>query len=128
MNDESQARALAKAQREARVRESERKVVLRGLMSVRAGREWMFNLLGECGIYQTPFAAGDPYATAFNCGQQNVGLRLTASLVEACPDDYIRMMKEQQYDRPEPADADANGDPDDSGSDTSFADDIRPGA
>lgn len=112
MNDESQARALAKAQRDARVREFERKVVLRSVMSVKAGREWMFNLLGECGIYRTPYAPGDSYATAFNCGQQNVGLRLVASLVEACPDDYTRMMKEQSDDRHEPTDADSSGDPD----------------
>ena len=111
MNDESQARVLAKAQREARVREFERKVVLRSVMSVKAGREWMFNLLGECGVYRTPFA-NDRSATDFNCGQQNIGLRLVASLVEACPDDYLRMMKEQANDRPEPADTDASDEPD----------------
>jgi hypothetical protein len=127
VNDESQARDLAKRQRDARVREFERKVVLRSVMSVRAGREWMFNLLGECGIYRTPYVSGDSHATSFNCGQQNVGLRLVASLVEACPDDYTRMMKEQADDRHEPANADASSDAD-SGDDTSFTDDVRPGA
>jgi hypothetical protein len=109
MDDQTQARELAKLQREARVREFERKVVLRGLMSVRAGREWVFSLLGDCGVYHTPFAT-DACATAFNCGQQNIGLRLVAALVEACPDDYLRMMKEQVHDRPEPADPDADAD------------------
>lgn len=114
MNDESQARALAKAQREARIRENEFRTVVQGIMSVRAGRQWVLRILTEwCSIASTPFTS-DPAATAFNCGQQNIGLRLQADVIEAAPNDYLLMLKEQAYDRSKPANTDTSDDSADS--------------
>lgn len=110
MNDESAARDLARLQREARVREADRKVVIRGIMSVRAGREWMLSILTEwCNVFSTPWAA-ERCATDFNCGQQNIGLRLTASVIEAAPDDYLLMLKEQADERHKPSQRPDDGD------------------
>jgi len=95
---------VAKAKREVRVREAEQKIVVKSIMTVRAGREWMYDFLSQCGIFQTPFT-NDPCATAFNCGQQNVGLRMTAQIMLAAPTEYLQMLKEQDHggtDDPEP--------------------------
>lgn len=102
MNDESQVRALAKAQREAAHRESERRIVVKSIMSHPAGREWIYSELSQCGIYHTPFTA-DPYATAFNCGQHNTGLRLLAQVTAVAPKEYLQMLEEQNHGRPDPS-------------------------
>lgn len=87
---------IAKAKRDAERVEAERRIVVQSVLKHPAGREWFYNFLAECGVYQTPFTPGDAYATAFNCGQQNVGLRLVATLVAASPGDYMQMLKEQE--------------------------------
>lgn len=67
--------------------------VLKGIMSSPFGREWMNDLIVQCHIGQSPFST-DPIITAFNCGEQNIGLRLWAALMTTCPDLYTRMTQE----------------------------------
>lgn len=93
------------------------------VMSDPAGREYLYDLLASLHIYSTSFST-DPLIMAFNEGQRNVGIRLTADLVEAAPDMYLQMLKEygsvrQQNRRPDPT---SGGDLDsDDGAVTGFA-------
>lgn len=102
---------IAKAKRDAERVEAERKIVVQSILKVPQGREWFYNFLSECGVFRTPFTPGDPHATAFNCGQQNVGLRLIATLVAASPGDYLLMLKEQEESNARSSDAAASTDP-----------------
>ena len=108
--DPNDAKSVAKAEKAARVIESQRKTVIQGIMSVRAGREWLYSLLATCGAFRTPYT-GDTNSTMFNCGQQNVGLALLAQITEAAPDQVQTMLKEQDDDgRTEPDNRPDDGD------------------
>ena len=89
-SDTKQIRAAAKRSKTEQAMDDG---VLLMLMSTQNGRAWMLRLLTWCGISRTPFT-GDGDATNFNCGMQNVGLRLEADLLRACPDQFIFMMRE----------------------------------
>ena len=64
------------------------------IMSDYAGREWMFDLLSRCHVFATPFVRGAPDATAFNCGEQNIGYQTFADVVNHTPTEYVLMMNE----------------------------------
>ncbi len=66
---------------------------LNRVMSDPQGREYLYDLLASLHIYSTSFST-DALIMAFNEGQRNVGIRLTADLVEASPDMYLQMLKE----------------------------------
>ena len=56
------------------------------------GRNWMWDILERCKVFNVSFISGDPYATSFNEGQRNVGLSLFAQIP---PDVFATMMKEK---------------------------------
>lgn len=113
MLDLTDPKSVKKAQREAALRLAQQRLVLVEIMSTPTGRTWVYDLLAACGIGQTPFAT-DPYCTAFNCGQQNIGLRLMSEFQSAAPHEYIQMMKENSPDarslEPAPADTSDSSD------------------
>ena len=67
--------------------------VLLRLMTDPSGRAWMWRHLSRCHAFHSPYT-GENNATNFQCGEQNIGLELTADLLRACPDQFIFMMKE----------------------------------
>lgn len=85
-------KAIRQAEKSARLAEAQRREVVGGILSVAPGRQWVHDLLAACHIFDTPFAGVDPQ-TNFNCGQQNVGLRIFADVMQH-PDSYLLMMKE----------------------------------
>lgn len=68
---------------------------LKTLMSTVNGRAWVWWLLGEAGLHRVSFA-GDPYRTAFNEGQRNLGLIVFAEIHRHCVGDYAKMVSEAQ--------------------------------
>lgn len=68
--------------------------VLKALMELADGRMFVYELLEFCHMYQSSFMQGDPYSTAFREGERNVGLRLTADIMSAAPNDYVKMLQE----------------------------------
>jgi hypothetical protein len=67
--------------------------VIKALLEHERGREWIYDILVRCHIFTTPFAA-DPYLTAFNAGEQNIGNVVLADLVACEPDKYVLMCRE----------------------------------
>lgn len=59
---------------------------LRRVLSSESGRRLVRRILTRSGMFQTSFAPGDPYATAFHEGARNVGLRLLAAITDGCPE------------------------------------------
>lgn len=93
--DASDRKDVRRAEKAARSIESARIAYVRHIMSDSAGREWMQGLLAECSVFHSPFVAGNPDRTAFNCGRQSIGHQTFADVVTHCPDQYVLMMKEQ---------------------------------
>jgi hypothetical protein len=74
-------------------RVNRRQDLYRAQLATPMGRAFCWDVLEDVGLYQTPFRpAGSE--TAFLCGEQNVGLRLRARLIEASEEDYQVMEAE----------------------------------
>ena len=69
---------------------------LRLLMQRKQGRAWLYRKLEACHIYASTFAPGQADVTAFQLGEENVGKRIMLEAIDASPDLYMKMLKEQQ--------------------------------
>jgi len=63
------------------------------LMDLRSGRNVVHRMLSKAGVYHTTFAL-DPYQTAFNEGQRNMGLWMLSQVLQYTPEQYALMLKE----------------------------------
>lgn len=84
----------AEATRQQRLREESD---FKFIMGSKQGRRYVWRLLGMTGLFRNPFA-GEPGATAFRCGEQNIGQQVIAEIHGLCPERYIDMLKEAQQD------------------------------
>lgn len=92
--DASDPKQVNNARKKASLKKSESLRVVQALMQHKDGRKWIYNLLQRCHIYTSPFVPGQADVTAFNCGEENVGLMIQADVVAAAPDEYLQMCKE----------------------------------
>jgi hypothetical protein len=90
----SNRKDIRRAEKDARAAEISRLDYLKAAMSVPQGRAWFYELLETCHLFSDPFT-GDPLREAYVKGERNVGLRLFADIIAHCPDDYIKMVKEE---------------------------------
>lgn len=67
---------------------------MKTIMSTSQGREWIYNLLEICKVFNSPIVMGDTHFTYHNIGEQNIGKKLLQDINQAAPDEYIIMMKE----------------------------------
>jgi hypothetical protein len=65
---------------------------LDSLMSIPAGRRFLWRLLTMSGVFRSSFST-DPLVMAMNEGQRNVGLRVVGAIMAVCPEKYIAMMR-----------------------------------
>lgn len=84
---------IRRREKAARITERQREDVTRELMSTTAGREFVWNILSECSIFSSTFT-GDALTTAFNEGRRSIGLAWMATILQACPDQYIQAQRE----------------------------------
>lgn len=80
--------------KESRTR-ADRLHFVQAAMTTEQGRAWFYDLLLFTKVIKTPFDE-DPYRTAFNCGQQNIGLRVLSDIQTAAPDEYLVMISENK--------------------------------
>ena len=67
---------------------------LQAVLKTVQGRRLIWRILQAAQIRQHGFVPGDPYATAFHCGQQSIGLFLLAEIEEYAPSAYPQMRAE----------------------------------
>jgi len=68
---------------------------VRFLLDRQQGRRFMWSLISYCGVYQETFSgSGNAEVTAFKEGTRKVGLKLIADIIDANPNAYLQMMKE----------------------------------
>lgn len=58
------------------------------------GRRVFWRILRRCGVQRTPYAGELTHATAFHCGEQNIGLELSATAEQHAPE-LARQMREE---------------------------------
>lgn len=75
---------------EDEAKESQR---FRWLMDNSQGREFVWGLLGDAGIYNLSFDT-EPLTMAFLEGQRNTGLKLLAKVQKFCPAGFLKMIEE----------------------------------
>jgi hypothetical protein len=91
--DLSDERHVRQRSRNVKARENTQAQVLRNLMASIDGREWMYELLALCHVYQTSFSA-DALWMAKAEGERTIGLQLIGQIQVSCPEAYLQMMKE----------------------------------
>lgn len=85
--------ARSRADLRARMAAEQSRADLLIVMGSESGRRFMWGLLGECGMYRASFNNSGSI-TAFNEGQRDIGLRLTARITQECPEQYLAMQDE----------------------------------
>jgi len=88
--------SVGRKKRKAERNENSRIAAFRAVMATREGRQYVWWLLEQCGIFRTSFTGNS--TTFFNEGQRNVGLVLIADINAACPEQYIVMLTEAKED------------------------------
>lgn len=72
------------------------KVCVIDVMSIKSGRDFVWELLTDCGVYQDGYNS-NPYDHARNAGRKGVGLQLLQKILLACPDKHELMFSEHKY-------------------------------
>ena len=68
---------------------------LKGVLSNKRGRRFVFRLLERAGVWRLSFNT-NALTMAFNEGVRNEGLRLMAQITTHCSDRYTEMLKESK--------------------------------
>jgi len=65
---------------------------LRTVMGTEQGHRFIWDLLGDAGVYRTSFTGNSE--TFFNEGKRQIGLAILARITETCPGEYLKMQTE----------------------------------
>jgi len=98
VSDEKQVRT---ARRSALAEEREDGERLSLFLGNPIARRWMWKLLENCHTFGTSFS-DNPYRTAFQEGERNVGIRILADIMRYCPNQYSVMCQEAENVRSSP--------------------------
>jgi hypothetical protein len=79
--------------RRMRRAEAQKQADVKALWSTDVGRRYLWELMSLSGLNKNPFT-GRASMTDFACGEMNMGQRILADALEACPDLYIKAMNE----------------------------------
>jgi hypothetical protein len=90
--DPKQVAEADKTERRGRMREIDD---LKAILELPQGRRFLWRILGHAGVNQTVLGVNDA-RTNFNAGRQDVGHFVFGEIVEAAPQRYIDMMRENQ--------------------------------
>lgn len=86
----------------------QRQVVIEYLMNDALGREYVWGLLAECGIYRSSWH--DSSLIHFNEGRRDVGLRILDEIMRRCPKQYLAMQSEAMARASKPEEEDDDRD------------------
>jgi hypothetical protein len=93
VTDLSNPKDVRERTRTAKRAQERRYEMVRAVMGLRQGRDWVWEILGWCHPFQNPFSTNS-LAMAFQAGEMNIGQRLMAELQAACPELYLDMARE----------------------------------
>lgn len=87
---------VAKAKVNAKAKAMTRREDVAAVLSTSAGRRFVWDLLGRCGIFALSYARGDTHETAFNEGKRQIGNPLFAEIQSEHPEAYAQMAAESK--------------------------------
>ena len=87
---------IKRQEKKAKEDDLDSKVCVTDVMSRKSGRDFVWELLTDCGVYQDGFNP-DPYVHARNAGLKSMGLQLLHKILSACPDKHELMFSEHKY-------------------------------
>lgn len=96
--DTSDKEQVNKARKKAARKRADYLKYVQASMQFPEGRAWFYHYLVLTKVFQTAFT-DDPYRTAFNLGQQNIGLMLLDDIQTAAPKEYVLMINENKRNR-----------------------------
>ena len=94
--DASDAAATDNASRDAKRYARDDADQIRLILRTKQGRAFLYRFLERCNIYGDTFSVGQPDATAFKLGQENIGKQLMLAAMDASADLYVQMIREQK--------------------------------
>lgn len=96
--DASDPVQVNEARKKSGRRKKSRLEVIQALMSIPAGRQWIYEKLSECHVYSPTFVVGDPYLSSFKEGERHVGLGILQDVMLASPEQFMKMCNEAKED------------------------------
>ena len=90
--DKKQVEEAAGKERRGRMREIDD---IKAILATPQGRRFLWRMMGFCGITESVFT-GKNASTHYRAGKQDVGHFVLGEIVEAAPERYLEMMKENQ--------------------------------
>lgn len=92
--DTSNPEQVNKSRKKAARTRSDRLRFVAAAMDTKEGRAWFYDVLRRCRVFGTPYISGDPHATSFRCGEQNIGIQILDDVQTSAPEKYIVMVRE----------------------------------
>lgn len=92
--DASDPDQIAKAAAAASLRDDQRRAVEQALMGTTQGREWVWQLLNDCHVWEKRISVTGEHENGFFEGQREIGLQFMRRLARSCPADFGRMFVE----------------------------------
>lgn len=89
--DEGQVQDLSQKEKFRRDREAND---MRSLLATIEGRRFLWRLMEKCGVYRESFTGSSE--TFFLEGKRSIGLFVIAEIIDAEPDAYLLMIKENR--------------------------------
>jgi len=89
--DEGQIQDLSQKEKFRRDREAND---MRSLLATIEGRRFLWRLMEKCGVYRESFTGSSE--TFFLEGKRSIGLFVIAEIIDAEPDAYLLMLKENR--------------------------------
>ena len=98
MDNAADRKSIRSKEKLSKLADQNRREVLVGIMSTMPGREWVWNMLSRSHVFGMSFVS-DAFLTAFREGERNQGQQLLNDVMEACPDQYVLAMRENNERR-----------------------------
>ena len=96
--DTSDKEQVNKARKKAARKRADRLKYVQASMQFPEGRAWFYDYLIFTKVFDSIFN-NDPYRTAFDLGQRNIGLVLLGDIQTAAPKEYVIMVQENKRSR-----------------------------
>ena len=95
MTDEQIAEKQRKAGENQKIKDERERESYKYVMADKRGREFVFNLLKACNVFQAQFDTNHAIMS-FKEGKRNVGLEIIARSNKHTPNSYIKLLKENK--------------------------------
>ena len=94
--DTSDPKQVNTARKKAAKTRADRLQFVEAAMNTEQGRAWYYDILKRCHVFNVPYVDGDPYATAFKCGETNIGIQILDDIQTIASGNYVKMVDENK--------------------------------